>query len=88
MVSLGFILILILFMRIGVSATISANYAIPSVTPPTDHPRVLFRQTDISTISNNIYAAQNIEAKARLDWNISVQIVEKPSGVSCLTAAL
>lgn len=73
MLSLGFILILMLFMGIGVSATISANYAIPSVTPPTGHPRVLFRQTDISTISNNIYAAQNIEAKARLDWNISVQ---------------
>ena len=47
--------------------TISASYAKPPVNPPAEHPRLLFRKSDIPTILANMEKAQNAAAKEKYE---------------------
>ncbi len=51
----------------NVKSSISASYAKPEVNPPANqHPRVLFRESDIERIKTNMELPQNAAAKTRL----------------------
>ncbi|NLB80294.1 MAG: hypothetical protein GX800_01435 [Clostridiaceae bacterium] len=47
--------------------SITANYDAPPVTPPNEHPRVLFRKSDVERIKENMKKQQNLNAVAWLN---------------------
>ncbi|NLB82135.1 MAG: hypothetical protein GX800_11135, partial [Clostridiaceae bacterium] len=51
----------------NVKPSISANYEAPPVFPPNEHPRVLFRQSDVARIKENFKKSQNLNAVAQLN---------------------
>lgn len=58
-----------------VGQTMPLTYGIPSITPPNEHPRLMFRSSDINTIVSNASTSQNTAAKAYLD-SIIIQDVD------------
>lgn len=51
----------------GAKPSIIANYDAPPVTPPNEHPRVLFRKSDVARIKENMKKQQNLNAVAWLN---------------------
>ena len=45
--------------------SITANYKVPPVNPPNEHPRVLFRKSDVERIRENMKKEQNLNA---VEW--------------------
>lgn len=62
---------------------ISASYAKPPVTPPAEHPRLLFRKSDIPKIIENMEKAQNKVAKERYE----AYLTETTDGVLTASAS-
>ncbi|NLB81760.1 MAG: hypothetical protein GX800_09185 [Clostridiaceae bacterium] len=53
------------------ASSISAHYEAPPITPPEEHPRVLFRKSDIERIKTNMDKPQNSAAKRKLMGQLS-----------------
>ncbi len=61
----GVLALTMLSSTFGVLPMTASAYTIPSVTPPANqHPRVLFRASDVETIKANLDAEENANAKA------------------------
>lgn len=63
------------------TSKISAKYQKPPLNPPVEHPRLLFRESDIAVIKENMQAEQNVAAKKKFENLLSEPTDGNQNGV-------